>query len=148
MKPKKMKPKNKYASPEPFSLAICNRLRWCVGRRAELLAERAEQFQKRDTLRNQVMQLVVAKASDADVLKAKSEAWDAERRLDELKLAIKFYAKTIAETVQGADSPELDGFVDETPEPLPAPPPKPRDQPKKREEVEVGVELEESRRGQ
>lgn len=120
------KPKNEYASKEPFSLPVCNRLRWCVGMRAKLVGERKEAFEKRDALNSQLMQLTTAAlaggVSSAEITELKAKAFDSERNIEHLQHQINFFGKTITETVQEADSPELDGMMDEMPIFAPPPP--------------------------
>lgn len=132
-------PKNKFASSTSFSLAVCNRIRWCIGQKAEALAARKTAFENRDSLRSELGEVMKRRlqgqASETDLLEAKAAAFDAEREIESLELAIKFYNNTITETVQKADSPELDGMMDEMPLPLAAPEPKPKASPKPRVEA-------------
>jgi hypothetical protein len=123
-------PKNKFASSTPFSLAVCNRIRWCIGQKAEAVSARKTAFENRDSLRSELAEVMKRRlqnqASETDLLEAKAGAFDAEREIESLELAIKFYNNTITETVQKADTPELDGMMDEMPLPLAAPEPKPK----------------------
>ncbi len=131
------KPKNEFASDAPFSLAVCNRIRWCVGQRSKVVAERAEAFQKRDSMRSMLGTTLTAQlkgqATEADVNDAKVRVFDAERNIEELQHAISFFGKTLTETVQNADKPMLDGLYDEMPTPtaLPLPGVEPPAPPKK-----------------
>ena len=117
---RKNKSDNEYASTEPFSLAVCNRIRWCVGKQGEAVAKRKEAFEHRDSMKSQLASLLMASATggpvnDAKLKDAKAAAYDAERSIEEWQHQINFYRKTIADTVEQADSPELDGMMDERP---------------------------------
>lgn len=121
----KQKSDNEYASTEPFSLAVCNRIRWCVGKLDEAVASRKEAFEHRDSMRSQLGQLALTAATAGGrvdpgaMMEAKAKAFDAERAIDDLQHDINFYRRTISETCKQSDSPELDGMLDERPLPTP-----------------------------
>lgn len=143
------KPKNKFASDSPFSLAVCNRIRFCVGMKAEASAARKKAFEQRDGLQAQLAELFKSKAaggavSELELAEAKARVYDAIQEISNLEASIRFYGNTITETVQDADSPELDGLTDEMPLYTPPPPPsiekpsapKPRDEAARQEDHE------------
>lgn len=115
---------NEYASTEPFSLAVCNRIRWCIGKLGEATAARKTAFEHRDSMKSQLGQLLATAATGGfvdtgAVMEAKAKAFDAERSIEDLQHNINFYRKTIVDTVSSADSPELPGIMDERPIPAP-----------------------------
>jgi hypothetical protein len=108
---------NKWATGKPFSIEICDTLRFHVGAREVAENNRKNAFADRDAALDEIAELKDPKSPE--YIQAKCNHSDAILRIDSLNNEIKWHNTQIGDIVGNADKPQQLELSLEVPEPKP-----------------------------